>query len=347
MREITYGDLIFINVPKKDTKKSEKKLLKDISSFYRIHYMSNIKKYRSILKKDSRNNEQYYIVDYKHVHHLNENELGNVQLPEEEVKEKIYGKFYFRNGNNPKIRDIVNVLRKYESQLDEISEAVDFIKVKMIRNKKYYDIQDKSPEEIMGILKLNGFKEEGTLPTPKEMKNNNVSDKHTTQVDKDISSANYISTGSMKPIVKPEPVYLKPKKSKSVSGNLTPERKQINSVITQRNQTVVQYIKTMYNHTCQICGEQIQVGLEEYMSEAHHIKPLGSKHSGADVLGNLIVVCPNHHVMFDRGAITIDLEKRIVQHVNENHPINNQSILMKHKIEQQYIDYHNIHIYKG
>ena len=44
----------------------------------------------------------------------------------------------------------------------------------------------------------------------------------------------------------------------------------------------------------------------EYMSEVHHIRPLG-KHDGADIIENMIVVCPNHHAMFDRGAITISL----------------------------------------
>jgi putative restriction endonuclease len=37
-----------------------------------------------------------------------------------------------------------------------------------------------------------------------------------------------------------------------------------------------------------------------------HIRPLGAPHNGPDVKENIIIcLCPNHHVLFDSGAITL------------------------------------------
>jgi predicted restriction endonuclease len=58
------------------------------------------------------------------------------------------------------------------------------------------------------------------------------------------------------------------------------------------------------------------------------------------------VLCPNHHVMFDRGAITIDIENNIVIHKNEDNELHNKQVLMKHMIDKQYIDYHNVQIFR-
>src|SRR5690606_17845964 len=89
--------------------------------------------------------------------------------------------------------------------------------------------------------------------------------------------------------------------------------------IAVRNQTIVNQIKKLYKNQCQLCGERVEVGLGEYMSEAHHIKPLGKIHNGPDILSNLIVLCPNHHAMFDRGSLSINLNNKRILHINKNH----------------------------
>lgn len=64
-------------------------------------------------------------------------------------------------------------------------------------------------------------------------------------------------------------------------------------------------IKKLYNYTCQVCGIRIALNGIGY-AEAAHIKPLGKPHNGTDVLANLLCLCPNHHVMFDKGHFRID-----------------------------------------
>lgn len=55
----------------------------------------------------------------------------------------------------------------------------------------------------------------------------------------------------------------------------------------------------------------------------------------------MIVLCPNCHKLFDKGAITIDLKRKKVYHVNSHHPLNNKNITLLHHIDEKYIKYHN------
>jgi predicted restriction endonuclease len=56
------------------------------------------------------------------------------------------------------------------------------------------------------------------------------------------------------------------------------------------------------------CGKTVVIGLdpERRYSEAAHIKPLGNPHDGPDKAGNLLVLCPNHHLQLDRGVISLE-----------------------------------------
>lgn len=58
-------------------------------------------------------------------------------------------------------------------------------------------------------------------------------------------------------------------------------------------------LKRRYHYRCQVCGLQIQEALGRYYIEVHHIRPLGGGHDGMDNHSNMLVVCPNHHAMFD------------------------------------------------
>ena len=64
-------------------------------------------------------------------------------------------------------------------------------------------------------------------------------------------------------------------------------------------------IKELYNYTCQVCGIRISFNGIGY-AEGAHIRPLGTPHNGADAIGNLLCLCPNHHVMYDKGYFRID-----------------------------------------
>ncbi|MCO5385385.1 MAG: HNH endonuclease [Desulfosporosinus sp.] len=127
-------------------------------------------------------------------------------------------------------------------------------------------------------------------------------------------------------------------------GSLEPEKKLRSFIATSRNLSIVKFLKNLYEDKCQICGERIEISPGSFLSEVHHIKPLGV-HNGPDVVENAIVLCPNHHAMFDRGAITIDIDKKIVIHFNPDNPLNNKHIELKHNINGSYIAFHNQNIF--
>jgi len=45
---------------------------------------------------------------------------------------------------------------------------------------------------------------------------------------------------------------------------------------------------------------------KSWYAEVHHLKPLGQ--DGPDTDANMLVLCPNHHVLFDYGVIAINPE---------------------------------------
>lgn len=97
-------------------------------------------------------------------------------------------------------------------------------------------------------------------------------------------------------------------------------------------------IKDLYDYSCQICGTKITVRGVGY-AEAAHIRPLGKPHNGKDQPGNIICLCPNHHVMFDKGIFTIkrDLSLTGIKGILTLHK--------DHKIEIKNLEYHNEHIF--
>ena len=89
-------------------------------------------------------------------------------------------------------------------------------------------------------------------------------------------------------------------------------------------------IKKIYNHTCQVCEERLEVPGGAY-AEGAHIRPLGRPHLGSDTADNLLCMCPNHHAMFDRGGFgiaddlsLIGLDGRL--QVHRGHDINRESL---------------------
>ncbi|MBT2740543.1 HNH endonuclease [Bacillus sp. ISL-77] len=98
-----------------------------------------------------------------------------------------------------------------------------------------------------------------------------------------------------------------------------------------RDTALARNIKNLHNHRCQICGDRLELISGEFYSEAHHIKPLGTPHNGPDVAENIIVLCPNHHVLCDYGAVQIDAT--LIHNVKG------------HTISNEYINYHNSKIY--
>ena len=115
-------------------------------------------------------------------------------------------------------------------------------------------------------------------------------------------------------------------------GEINPERTETTIFRIIRDTRLTKQLKLLHDNKCQICGNKIVLPSGKGYSEAHHIKPLGLKHHGPDVPENIIIVCPNHHVMLDYGVIPIAKETI--------------HVVRGHEISQEYINYHNEYIYK-
>ena len=88
------------------------------------------------------------------------------------------------------------------------------------------------------------------------------------------------------------------------AGTLTPS---VRSGWTQRvvrSSAVSVTVKNLHDHTCQFCATRLVLATGPY-AEGAHIRPLGRPHSGPDTPDNVLCLCPNCHVRFDAGVLTI------------------------------------------
>lgn len=110
-----------------------------------------------------------------------------------------------------------------------------------------------------------------------------------------------------------------------------PERLLIETYRVLRDTELARKIKALHKNICQLCGQTVTLKGGATYAEAHHIKPLGSPHNGPDVAENIVVLCPNHHVMLDYGAIPLESK--------------NLRSIQGHVIGSAYIAYHNEHVF--
>lgn len=102
-----------------------------------------------------------------------------------------------------------------------------------------------------------------------------------------------------------------------------------------RDSAAATALKNLYRFKCQLCGMRIEVSSNLFYIEVHHVKPLGGTHQGPDVHGNMLVLCPNHHAMFDFG-IPIFTDSQNVQIHGKIY-----SLTSKHRLDPAAISYHN------
>lgn len=115
-------------------------------------------------------------------------------------------------------------------------------------------------------------------------------------------------------------------------------RRSVTSSQPDRDPRLVERIKVMYEHECQVCGSRVETRYSHY-SEAAHIRGVGKPHHGPDELSNLLCLCPNHHVEFDRLAIYIDEDWTVRR--NSTGAVDYQlKRHVDHVIEQEHLRYH-------
>lgn len=103
----------------------------------------------------------------------------------------------------------------------------------------------------------------------------------------------------------------------------------------QRDTVATKALKSKYNYKCQICGIELPCGFEKRYIEVHHLKPLGHPHDGPDLESNMLVLCPNHHSLFDLGV------PRFINATSLEINGENYKLTLKHRINEVHIAYYN------
>ncbi len=103
-----------------------------------------------------------------------------------------------------------------------------------------------------------------------------------------------------------------------------------------RNTLLAVSLKRLYKYSCQMCSVRLECPAGPY-AEAAHIRPLGSPHYGPDVIGNMICLCPNHHVLFDNGAISVEKNLSLIGATGD------LWVHRKHGIGREFLRYHREH----
>jgi predicted restriction endonuclease len=98
----------------------------------------------------------------------------------------------------------------------------------------------------------------------------------------------------------------------------------------QRDRSLVMELKEMYENKCQVCNLAISTPFGS-LSEAAHIQGIGSPHFGPDVIGNLLILCPNHHTAFDNAGWYVQDNLEIIE-TESNSVIGKLIVLPEHEI---------------
>jgi hypothetical protein len=125
-----------------------------------------------------------------------------------------------------------------------------------------------------------------------------------------------------------------------------PETRAVVRRIRLRDTLLAADMKRRYENLCQVCKNTIQLSTKTY-AESHHIRPLGAPHFGPDTEGNIVVVCPNHHVMFDRGALSVDPQTLLISHVCGAIEPRYLFVLPWHRVNPRMLTYHQLKIRGG
>jgi len=65
-------------------------------------------------------------------------------------------------------------------------------------------------------------------------------------------------------------------------------------------------LRATYGDACQVCGRVTRVGADETYAEVHALDPPGCEEPDELAMTHGVVLCPEHHALFDLGAMAID-----------------------------------------
>jgi putative restriction endonuclease len=112
-----------------------------------------------------------------------------------------------------------------------------------------------------------------------------------------------------------------------------------------RNTAVTQWVKEEHRYACQICGIVLTTPAGPY-AEGAHIRPIGGEHRGADEPGNVLCLCPNHHTLFDFGAVAVADDLTVADTVSRA-PLGRLRTTLRHQIDPIQLRYHREHVAKA
>ena len=122
------------------------------------------------------------------------------------------------------------------------------------------------------------------------------------------------------------------------AGYSVPRRREMWVSRIVRDSAQAAKIKALYKHRCQMCGTRLECPAGPY-SEAAHIRPLGAPHDGPDTEDNILCLCPNHHVLFDNGAISIADDLSLI-----GADQGDLTVRRGHNINRRHLAYHREHL---
>jgi putative restriction endonuclease len=123
-------------------------------------------------------------------------------------------------------------------------------------------------------------------------------------------------------------------------GNPTPQR--ATGIVQRivRSSRVVKYVKELHKHCCQVCGLNLDLPVAPY-SEGAHIRALGMPHNGPDTHDNVLCLCPNHHVLLDKGGIYLDDDFIVRDHAGDE--LGPLRVVKGHDVSATHVRYHREH----
>ena len=92
-----------------------------------------------------------------------------------------------------------------------------------------------------------------------------------------------------------------------VAGDIAEPPARVNALTSRiiRDTRLTRHLKSLHDYRCQICGTRLELRFGQAYAEAHHLRPLGRPHNGLDTSGNVLILCPNCHVLCDLAAVSI------------------------------------------
>lgn len=115
------------------------------------------------------------------------------------------------------------------------------------------------------------------------------------------------------------------------------ERQEVRVSRVVRDTAQSRKIKALHDYRCQMCGTRLECPAGPY-AEAAHIRPLGTPHDGPDTADNILCLCPNHHVLFDNGAVSVAENLSLIGDSGS------LTVHRDHRINEQHLAYHREHV---